>query len=335
MTGPDEGTSGRSRPEHASNEAAARRADLLALLGELPSSAGEVACDVVRIEERDGLRIESLLLELNGFEPVPATFLKPAAAEGRSPVVLYSHAHGGNFVLGKDELLLGRPSLQDPPYGLALADLGYSVLCFDAWGFGERRGRDHEELFKGMLWQGQVLWGMMVHDSLRALDYLVTREDVDGERIAALGMSMGSTMSWWLAALDERVKICVDLCCLTDFDALVEERGLNGHGIYYYVPGLLKRFGTADINALIAPRPHLSLAGRFDRLTPVRGLERVDAALKHVYQQAGAPDAWRLEIHDVGHFETGAMRRSVLAFLTERASSRDQVSARGRVPSNA
>ena len=74
------------------------------------------------------------------------------------------------------------------------------------------------------------MWGMMVYDSLRAVDYLVTRADVDAGRIGTIGMSMGSTMGWWLAALDERVKVCVDICCLTDFEALLEEKGLEGHG---------------------------------------------------------------------------------------------------------
>src|SRR5664279_4666474 len=109
---------------------------------------------------------------------------------------------------------------------------------------------------------------MMVFDSLRALDYLAGRDDVDPARLATLGMSMGSTMSWWVAALDERVRACVDLCCLTDYQALIETQGLDEHGIYYYVPRLLQHFSAAAINALIAPRPHLSLAGMFDRLTP-------------------------------------------------------------------
>ncbi|HET8629795.1 MAG TPA: alpha/beta hydrolase family protein, partial [Thermomicrobiales bacterium] len=172
------------------------------------------------------------------------------------------------------------------------------------------------ELFKEMLWRGQVLWGLMVYDSLRAIDYLATRADVDLGRLATLGLSMGSTMAWWVAALDERVAVCVDLCCLTDFQALLETRGLDGHGIYYYVPGLLKHFGTADINALIAPRPHLSLAGNFDRLTPPAGLERIDQALRRVYADLGSPDAWQLLRYDCGHFETAAMRAAVLAFLT-------------------
>lgn len=111
------------------------------------------------------------------------------------------------------------------------------------------------------------------------------------------------------------MKVCVDLCCLTDFQALIETRNLDGHGIYYYVPGLLKHFSTADINALIAPRAHLSLAGNFDRLTPPAGLERVDAALRRAYGEMGASDAWKLLRYDIGHFETAAMRAEILAFL--------------------
>ena len=77
-------------------------------------------------------------------------------------------------------------------------------------------------------------------------------------------MSMGSTMAWWLAALDTRIKVTVDINCLTDFQALLAENGLSRHGLYYFVPGLLKHFTTAQINALIAPRAHLGLAGLRD-----------------------------------------------------------------------
>jgi dienelactone hydrolase len=166
-----------------------------------------------------------------------------------------------------------------------------------------------------MLWKGRVLWGMMVYDSIRAVDYLVTRPDVDAERIGTIGMSMGSTMAWWLAALDDRVKVCVDICCLTDFDALIDANGLDGHGIYYYVPGLLKEWTTGKINALIAPRPHLALAGDLDDLTPAKGLDRVDAELKQTYAEAGAPEAWRLSRYPVAHQETEGMRGEALEWF--------------------
>ena len=152
------------------------------------------------------------------------------------------------------------------------------------------------------------MWGMMVYDSLRAVDYLQSRPDVDSRGLATLGISMGSTMAWWVAALDTRVKVCIDLCCLTDFQALIDSRGLDGHGIYYYVPNLPVHFSTAQINALIAPRPHLGLAGIFDPLTPQAGLDRIDTELKAVYQAEEAPEAWKLSRYHTGHFETASMR---------------------------
>jgi hypothetical protein len=294
----------------------ARREELRRLLGELPACAAAPTALKVDEEERPDYILETLLLNLNGQEQVPAYFARPRGASGRRPVVLYNHAHGGDYVLGKDELIRGRSALQQPPYAEVLTRQGYAVLCIDAWCFGERRGRSESATFKLLLWHGQVLWGLMVFDSLRAIDYLATRADVDLTRLATLGLSMGSTMSWWVAALDERVRLCVDLCCLTDYQALIESGGLDEHGIYYYVPGLLRQFSSAEINALIAPRPHLSLAGLYDPLTPAVGLERIDAHLREVYAAQGASTAWELRRYGVGHVETAAMRAAVLEFLT-------------------
>jgi dienelactone hydrolase len=259
--------------------------------------------------------LEKLTLDLNGIEGVPAYFLRPPGAAGKLPVVLFNHAHGGEYDIGKEEVISGRGGQQKPPWGEALVREGYCVLCIDHWAFGERRGRRESEIFKEMLWKGQVMWGMMVYDSIRAVDYLVSRRDVAPDRIATLGISMGSTMAWWLAALDPRIGVCVDICCLTDFHALIDRRGLDGHGIYYYVPDLLNHFTTSDINALISPRPHLSLAGDFDPLTPPKGLDRVDADLRKVYEEDGAADAWKLVRYGCGHMETAAMRAEALAFL--------------------
>ena len=288
---------------------------LYSLLGDLPPRDGAIEARLLEQGERDGYILDKLILEFNGSEPVPAYFVRPRYAEGRIPCLLYNHAHGGDYRLGKEELLLGRKELCAPPYAQALASRGWAALCIDAWVFGERRGRSGSEVFKEMLWKGQVLWGKMVYDSLRAMDYLAARPDVDGDRIGTIGLSMGSTMAWWTAALDSRIKVCVDICCMTDYQALIASRGLDGHGIYYYVPALLKHFSTTQINALIAPRPHLSLAGDLDPLTPPAGLERIDRELHQVYAALGAKDAWQMRRYDSGHLETPAMRSESLAFL--------------------
>jgi len=301
--------------QHSKADKEARRRQLYKLLGDLPDRKRKISVSKIDEEKRASYVLEKLLLDLNGIEPVPAYFVYPRDKKGPFPAILYNHAHGGNYVLGKDELIYGREALQKPPYAEVLTQKGYCALCIDAWCFGERRGRTESETFKQMLWMGQVLWGMMVYDSLRAIDYLVSRPDVDASRLGTMGISMGSTMAWWVAALDTRIKVCIDICCLTDFQALIESRGLDGHGIYYYVPGLLKHFTTSDINKLIVPRPHLSLAGNFDRLTPPQGLDRIDAELKKAYAKENAEDAWKLVRYNTGHFETAAMRKEILSFL--------------------
>lgn len=288
---------------------------LFELLGDLPDRKIPIVVQKIDEIEHANYTMERLFFHWNGIEAVPAIFTWPRVRNIKCPVILYNHSHGGNYALGKNELIEGREYVSSPPFAEHLAKLGIAALAIDHWGFGERRGRTESEIFKHMLWHGQVLWGMMIFDSLRAVDYLSSHSDIDPEKIGTLGMSMGSTMAWWLAALDERISVCVDICCLTDFQALIETQNLDGHALYYYVPGLLKHFTTADINALIAPRPHLSLAGRYDRLTPLNGLLKIDEALKSVYDQKNAADSWKLSIYDVAHLETTAMRAEILDFL--------------------
>lgn len=293
----------------------ARRRELYELMGDLPDRHRPIASKKRGEETRDGYVLETWELDLNGFETVPAYLARPRAASGRLPAVLFNHSHGGGYKIGKQEFVEGRSYLQPVPYAKVFTDLGYIGLSIDHWVFGERSHTTEADTFKAMLWQGQVLWGMMVYDSLRAVDWLVERPDVDASRIGTLGISMGSTMAWWLAALDERIKVTVDICCLTDFHTLLAMKGLSGHGVYYYVPRLLKHFTTSQINALIAPRAHLGLAGLQDKLTPVEGLDIIDRELTRVYAEAGHPERWKLLRYDVGHQETAEGRQEIVAFL--------------------
>jgi Abhydrolase family len=299
----------------SSRDAAGRRAELYTLLGDLPDRQRRIAARKREERAGDGYVLETWELDLNGLETTPAYLARPTTLAGRAPAVLFNHSHGGGYQIGKQEFLEGRSYLQPEPYAKALTAQGYVALCIDHWIFGERSHTSELDTFKAMLWQGRVLWGMMVYDSLRALDWLAERPDVDPARLGTLGMSMGSTMAQWVAALDERVKAAVDICCLTEYHTLLAKKGLSGHGIYYYVPGLLKRFTAADVNALIAPRAHLALAGLQDKLAPVEGLDIIDRELTRVYAEAGHPERWKLLRYDVGHQETPEGRREALAFL--------------------
>jgi dienelactone hydrolase len=294
-----------------------RRAQLYELLGDLPDRARGISARQRSEEERDGYVLESWVLDLNGLEDVPAYLARPKEASGAAPAILFDHSHGGGYDIGKREFVEGREYMQPTPWARALTSAGYVALAIDHWCFGERHNASEADTFKAMLWQGRVLWGMMVYDSLRALDWLAERPGVDPARIGTLGMSMGSTMAQWVGALDERIKVTVDICCLTEYHTLIAKKGLAGHGIYYYVPSLLKYFTAADVNALIAPRAHLGLAGLRDPLTPVEGLDIIDAELQRVYAAAGHPERWKLLRYDVAHQETAEGRAAALAFLRE------------------
>ena len=62
-------------------------------------------------------------------------------------------------------------------YASALTGAGYAALAIDHWCFGERATRTEGALFRETLWKGQVMWGLMTYDSLKAVDYLATRPD--------------------------------------------------------------------------------------------------------------------------------------------------------------
>jgi hypothetical protein len=201
-----------------------------------------------------------------------------------------------------------------------LAEKGIVTLAIDSWCFS---GRKHDEdgargeldTFKLALWRGQTLWGLMLHDEMAAVTYLASRPEVDAGRLGAFGLSMGSTKAWWLAALDPRIKLCVDLCCLTDYQELIRIKNLSGHGVYYFVPDLLNHFQSHEVNALIAPRAHLSLNGRKDLLTPPAGVERIRDHLLPIYRARGREQDCRIELFDCAHEEIPAMRALVLEWF--------------------
>lgn len=297
---------------------ARRREELWNLLGDLPPRERKISSKLIRTEKGDGYTLEWLELDLNGLEPVPAVLLLPDKRKEKAPGLVYIHAHGGTYDLGKEELVRGRAVL--PAYAPVVAEKGIVTLAIDSWCFSQRKhqadGRQGEsDAFKEMLWRGRVLWGMMMYDEVQAVSYLTSRAEVDPARVGAFGLSMGSTKAWWLAALDPRVKLCVDLCCLTDYEQLIKIQNLRGHGLYYFVPGLLKHFQAHEVNELIVPRPHLSLNGRRDRLTPPEGVERIRDHLLPLYRRHGSEADCRIELFDCGHEETPEMRKLVLEWF--------------------
>ncbi len=114
-------------------ETEARREELYGLLGDLPDRDRPVSARTLTVEERPGYILETLVLDLNGIEDVPAYFVRPKDSPGTFPTLLYNHAHHGEYLIGRNELLNPRGALE--PYADALAARGIALLCFDTWMF--------------------------------------------------------------------------------------------------------------------------------------------------------------------------------------------------------
>jgi pimeloyl-ACP methyl ester carboxylesterase len=138
-----------------------------------------------------------------------------------------------------------------------------------------------------------------------------------------MGISMGGTLAWWLAALDPRLAAAVSMCCLADLARLVETGAHDGHGPYMTVPGLLAMTSTGRLSGLAAPMPLMHCVGFADWSTPRDAYETAKAELRDAYSAAGAAGALRFHEADApGHEETDAMRAAVAAFLEEHLGGR-------------
>ncbi|MBC6407279.1 MAG: dienelactone hydrolase family protein [Rhodobacteraceae bacterium] len=252
----------------------------------------------------------------SGRTRIPGVFLRPAPGIGPVPAVVYAHAHGKNYAVGRDELLQGRGALVGP-YAPDLAGAGIAALSIDMPCFGARQNPGEERRAKAALWRRETLFGQMLAELSAAVDFLRQQDVIDPDRIGAMGFSMGSTHAWWLAALDPRVKAAVALSSFADLDALVESGAHEGHGIYMMVPGLLERASTGEVAALAAPKPLFFGAGFQDWSTPEPAFQRALDQVLAGYGAARDRVEWFVD-PELGHQETPEMRAAVMDFLKRR-----------------
>ncbi len=287
------------------------RDTLRGLLGRLPERPALPAVKIRSREDRGDYWLERFEFANGAGATVPGVLLLPKQPARNVPAILYCHWHGGEYSKGKIELFETNHTPVQP--GPTLARRGYAVLAIDAYGFGERNGlgpaggKDRDgagELTasKFNLWLGRSLWGMILRDDLMALDYLASRPEVDPNRIGATGMSMGATRTWWLMALDERIRAGVAVACMTRYQDLIRHDGMKYHGIYYYVPGMLTHFDTEAVVSLVAPRPLLLMNGDQDDGSPVEGIRAIEGVARRAYDLSNAGDRLESRIYPgVGH----------------------------------
>jgi len=303
------------------------RAKLWSLLGQLPPRPTTPSVHTLSQQDRGEYVVEKFQFDNEAGATVPGYLLVPKNVAAKSPAILYCHWHGGEYDVGKEELFQARHTPEAP--GPAFAKRGFVVLAIDAYCFGERNGRGpggpaerdyvgEETTAKFNLWVGRTFWGMLLRDDLMALDYLASRPEVDPGRMAVTGMSMGATRTWWLMALDERLKTGVAIACLTRYQNMIEHEAIHEHDIGYFVPNILNHFDSEAVVALIAPRPVLLQNGDQDNGSPVDGIRAIESAVRPAYRLYGRENALQNLIYaGQGHVYTPPMWAKTLAWMDE------------------
>lgn len=284
-------------------------------------------CDLrPRVREvlrKDGYRIESVFYDAEPNDPIPAYLLIPdgVTAASPAPAVAVWHQHAGKYAKGKSEPAgLGFDPMHHT--GVALARLGYVVLCPDALCFEERQdptgklkdGNYERFMFLQYVVAGKCMAWKNILDMRRAIDYLVSRPEVQSDRIGCYGHSMGSTFTWLVGPWEPRLNCLVGNCCLPTYKAIHDNHML--HCFPNFIPGVYPHGDTPDIAALIAPRAlHLNL-GELDRGSPIDEARRGVEIIARAYEAVHAQDKFSYFIEaNTGHVLSEEMWRRASAWF--------------------
>lgn len=230
--------------------------------------------------DRDGYTIENLLFQSLPHFYVTANVYIPKAASRPLPAVIVTAGHaiedGKNYDV----------------YRTAQLDLvrqGFVVLAYDPIGQGERkvRGNGHVVSYAAML-VGHTNLRYMLWDSMRALDYLLTRPEVDPKRIAITGNSGGGLNTMYAMPLEPRFAAGAAFCCPCSFEAWIRDGG--NHCICNHVPGICRQMEQFQFVGLSAPRPFLMGGGQKDHTFPIEGTRDTLRRAREIYGFFNASD---------------------------------------------
>jgi dienelactone hydrolase len=145
---------------------------------------------------------------------------------------------------------------------------------------------------------GKTILGERALDTMTCVDYLISRGDVDPNRIVATGNSGGGTATVFGAAVDERFAAAVPSCYFCTFRDCIMAMS---HCICNFTPGLMTKMEMYDICGLHAPKPMLIVAGKDDPIFPIVGVMEAYERLAEIYKAFGAESNLELYIGDGGH----------------------------------
>ena len=286
------------------------RRELLEMLGldPLPERTDLQATVTGRTEH------EEFVVERLHFQSKPGLYVTgnlylPRNIEGRVPAVLYVCGHGASK---KDGVSFGN-KVTYQHHGGWFARHGYVCLTIDTLQMGEIEGIHHGTYRYNMWWwlnRGYTPAGVEAWNCVRALDYLQTRPEVDPERLGVTGRSGGGAYSWWIAAIDERIKVAVPVAGITDLRNHVVDGVVEGHcDCMFKVNTYLWDYPL--VAALIAPRPLLLTNTDRDGIFPLDGVVRTYEKTRKIYELYKARDQLGLHMtagphRDTQELQTGA-----------------------------
>ncbi|TWU22981.1 Acetyl xylan esterase (AXE1) [Novipirellula galeiformis] len=241
--------------------------------------------------ERDGYTIENIAFQsFPGFY-VTANLYVPKGIEGPMPAIVVTAGHsmedGKNYDLYRTAQL-------------GLVREGYVVLAYDPVGQGERKlpGNAHTVSYPAML-VGHTNLRYMLWDSIRSLDYLETRSDVDPKRIGIAGNSGGGLNTMYAMPVESRFAAGASFCCLCSYEAWIKDGG--DHCICNHLPGIARNMEQFQFVGLAAPRPFMAGNGQKDPIFPIAGTRDTIRRAQQIYGLYDSAD--RVALHDVpaGH----------------------------------
>ncbi len=229
-----------------------------------------VECDLYRREKH---------LLVCADRTIPLYLLLPRTDE-RRPGILAHHQHAGEYQLGKSEPagIKGNPEMF---YAQRLAEHGYVTVAWDCVGFEERHnpllGQRHEHyLATKYLALGACLEREYMLDTMYVTDFLLSRSEVDPNRLGCIGHSLGGQNVLFNMLLDARVTVGVSSCGIATLQSFIEEN--ITHNLAWFVPGIVSLGDTPGLAPLLRGKSLFMSQGRQDPIFPLRGVRDFAAA---------------------------------------------------------
>jgi len=258
--------------------------------------------------EGEGFSVEKLHYQSSPGLYVTGNLYLPAARkkDEKFPAILYVCGHGR---VKKDGVSFGN-KVHYHHHGAWFARNGYVCLTLDTIQLGEIESLHHGTYSKNMWWwvsRGYTPAGVEAWNGIRGIDYLQSRPEVDPERIGVTGRSGGGAYSWWVAALDERVKAAVPVAGITSMRNHVVDGCVEGHCDCMFQVNS-RRWDFAMISSLVAPRALLISNTDKDRIFPLEGVLEVHSKTRKLYRLLGAESNLGLQITEGPHKDTQDLR---------------------------